>query len=137
MPRRAAFCKSSILVVTPIASRCLERLGVTAPSAPTTIGTTFVLTLQTRATSLRRSWYFLFLDDSSISRDGNIDNVAGLSVPVHYNHIWSSRLDVSGCLDVKVPEEFNMIVFNYPFIIIILFFYFFTFHCGFMLVPFV
>ena len=35
MPRRAAFCKSSILVVTPIASRCLERLGVAAPSAPT------------------------------------------------------------------------------------------------------
>ena len=28
MPRRAAFCKSSILVVTPIAFRCLERLGV-------------------------------------------------------------------------------------------------------------
>ena len=58
MPRRAAFCKSSILVVTPIASRCLERLGVTASSAPTTIGTTFALTFQSRATSLRRSWYF-------------------------------------------------------------------------------
>ena len=55
MPRRAAFCKSLILVVTPIASRCLERLGVTAPSAPTTTGTTFVLTFQSRATSLRRS----------------------------------------------------------------------------------
>ena len=50
MPRRAALCKSSILVVTPIASRCLERLGVTAPSAPTTIGTTFALTFQSRAT---------------------------------------------------------------------------------------
>ena len=50
MPRRAAFCKSSILVVTPIASRCLERLGVTAPSAPTTIGTTFALTFQSRMT---------------------------------------------------------------------------------------
>ena len=56
MPRRAAFCKSSILVVTP--SSCLERLVVTAPSTPTTIGTTFALTFQSRATSLRRSWYF-------------------------------------------------------------------------------
>ena len=55
----------------------------------------------------------LFLDDSSIYRDGNIDNVAGLFVPVHYNPVWSSRLGVSGCLDVKVPEDFNMIVFNY------------------------
>ena len=64
---------------------------------------------------------FLFLDDSSIYTDGNI-NVAGLFLPVHYNHVWSSRLDVSGCLDVKDPEEFNMIVLNYPF--------------GFMLVPF-
>ena len=31
MPTRTAFCISSILLVTPIASRCLERLGVTAP----------------------------------------------------------------------------------------------------------
>ena len=126
MPRRAAFCKSSILVVTPIASKCLERLGVTAPSAPTTIGTTFALTFQSRATSLRRSWYFstFSFSFSTIPASlGNIDNVAGRFVPVHYNHVRSSRLDVSGCLDVKVPEEFNMIVFNYPF--------------GFMLVPFV
>ena len=61
MPRRTAFCKSSILVVTPIASRCLVRLGVTAPSAPTTIGTIFVLTFQSRATSLHRSWYFILI----------------------------------------------------------------------------
>ena len=120
MPRRAAFCKSSILVVTPIASRCLERLGVTAPSAPTTIGTTFALTFQSRATTLHRSWYFStfsFSFSTILASTGtaNIDDVAGLFVPVHYNHVWSSRLDVSGCLDVKVPEEFNMIVFNCTF----------------------
>ena len=45
MPRRAALCKRSILLVTPIASRCLERLSVTAPNALTTMGTTFALTL--------------------------------------------------------------------------------------------
>ena len=50
--------KSRTFVVTSIASRYLERLGVTAPSAPTTVGTTFALTFQSRATSHRRSWYF-------------------------------------------------------------------------------
>ena len=125
MSRRAAFCKSSILVVTPIASRCLERLGVTAPNAPTTIGTTSALTFQSRATSLRRSWYFStfsFSFSTIPASTGTAISIMLLFLPVHYNHVWSSRLDVSGCLDVKVPEELNMIVFNYPF--------------GFMLVPF-
>ena len=123
MPRRAAFCKSSILVVTPIPSRCLERLGVTAPSAPTTIGTTFALTFQSRATSLRRSRYFSTFSFSFSTISASPIMLQVFFVPVHYNHVRSSRLDVSGCLDVKVPEGFNMIVFNYPF--------------GFMLVPFV
>ena len=96
LPRRAALCKSSILVVTPIASRCLERLGLTAPSAPTTIGTTFALTFQSCHLSTQVlvlfNFLLLFFDDSSISRDGDIDNIADLSVPVHYSHVWSSRL---------------------------------------------
>ena len=120
MPRRAAFCKSSILVVTSIASRCLETLGVTAPSAPTTIGTTFALTFQSRATSLRRSWYFSTFSFSFSTIPASPGTAISIMLlvflsPVHYNHVWSSRLDVSGCLDVKVSEEFNMIVFNYPF----------------------
>ena len=128
MPRRAAFCKSSILVATPIASRYLERLGVTAPSAPTTIGTTFALTFQSRVTSLRRSWYFSTFSFSFSTIPASPGTAISIMlqvffVPVHHDHVRSSRLDVSGCLDVKVPEEFNMIVFNYPF--------------GFMLVPFV
>ena len=128
MPRRAAFCKSSILVVTPVASRCLERLGVTAPSAPTTIGTTFALTFQSRATSLRRSWYFSTFSFSF----STIPASPGRAISIMWQVFLSlstttapglGRLDVSGCLDVKVSEEFNMIVFNYPF--------------RFMLVPFV
>ena len=119
MPRKAAFCKSSILVVTPIASKCLEKLGVTAPSAPTTIGTTFALTFQNRATSLRRSWYFSTVSFSFSTIPASTRTAISIMLQEFFslstNYVWASRLDVSGCLDVKVPKEFNMIVLSYPF----------------------
>ena len=48
-------------------SRCLRRLGVTAPSAPTTIGTTFTdFRCQSFFISLLRSWYLRILSSSLV-----------------------------------------------------------------------
>ena len=52
-----------------------------------------------------KSISFSFSTIRGISRDGNIDNIAGLSVPVHYEpRLVFSNFDVSGCLDVTSPR---------------------------------